>query len=155
MASDAGARTLVVGEARPARYDTPHGRHPTQRLKFTSLLPEGPTTRRARTDVEIVRRLAGATLVRCTLQTGRTHQIRVHLTEQGKTPILGDPLYGRPPRDPALRRVAAALGRQALHAAVLGFVHPITGEALRLESPLPADYLRALEAVEALTTPST
>jgi 23S rRNA pseudouridine1911/1915/1917 synthase len=151
---------LAVGRARAGHYDTPHGRHPTHRLKFTSLLDPasragGIGIRRARTDVEVVRNLEGVTLVRCTLHTGRTHQIRVHLAEQAKTPILGDPLYGPPPSDATLRRIGDELGRQALHAAVLGFVHPITKENLRWESPLPADIRRAIVALEALTTPST
>jgi 23S rRNA pseudouridine1911/1915/1917 synthase len=76
----------------------------------------------------------------CRLETGRTHQIRVHLASKG-CPCLGDPLYGSgPPAEPVRRAIAeAGLKRQALHAAVLGFRHPITGEALRFESPLPDD----------------
>jgi len=76
----------------------------------------------------------------CRLETGRTHQIRVHLASKG-CPCLGDPIYGSgPPAEPVRRAMAeAGLARQALHAAVLGFRHPITGEALRFESPLPAD----------------
>jgi 23S rRNA pseudouridine1911/1915/1917 synthase len=85
-----------------------------------------------------------ASLVRCELETGRTHQIRVHLTHIGH-PLLGDDLYGsgyktkvnRLP-DPA-KAALLALGRQALHATVLGFAHPSTGETLRFESPLPGD----------------
>jgi 23S rRNA pseudouridine1911/1915/1917 synthase len=79
----------------------------------------------------------------CRLETGRTHQIRVHLASKG-CPCLGDPLYGSgPPAEPVRRAIAdAGLKRQALHAAVLGFVHPITGEALRFESPLPEDMAR-------------
>ena len=75
-----------------------------------------------------------AALVECRLETGRTHQIRVHLTFAGH-PLVGDAVYGR-------RRGAgllAAFPRQALHAASLGFRHPLTGRALRFESPLPAD----------------
>ena len=90
--------------------------------------------------------LHGATLVRCTLETGRTHQIRVHLSEAGH-PLLGDPTYGRRPKDARLRAAHEALGRQALHAAVLGFVHPTTEETLRFESPLPADFQAALDAL--------
>jgi 23S rRNA pseudouridine1911/1915/1917 synthase len=81
-----------------------------------------------------------AARVACRLETGRTHQIRVHLASKG-APCLGDPLYGS--GQPALKvREAisqAGLMRQALHAAVLGFVHPVTGEVLRFETPLPAD----------------
>ena len=90
--------------------------------------------------------LHGSALVECTLDTGRTHQIRVHLSEHGH-PVLGDPLYARPPKDPLLRDVARTLGRQALHAAVLGFRHPRTGAPLRFETPPPEDFRAALEAL--------
>jgi 23S rRNA pseudouridine1911/1915/1917 synthase len=158
---------IAVGEVRAARFDTMHGRHPKSRLRYTSF-PRGdrphprdvgkqsgadrPGTRRAVTEVSPVRALRGATLVRCTLHTGRTHQIRVHMAEQAKAPILGDALYGGLPGNPELRQIAEQLGRQALHAAVLGFVHPITGLAMRWESQQPADLQRA---VDALTKPST
>lgn len=87
-----------------------------------------------------------AARVACRLETGRTHPIRVHLASRG-APCLGDPTYGSGPPAPAVREAMAAAGltRQALHAAVLGFVHPITGETLRFETPLPED-MRALEA---------
>lgn len=147
---------VTVGETRRARWDTTHGRHPQSRLKFTSRLPEGRDgVRRAVTHVEPMRRLheGRATLVRCTLETGRTHQIRVHLTEQSRTPILADELYGATPGDPILAAVARTLGRQALHAAVLGFRHPVTGENLRWESPLPEDLRLALTTL-GLPSPS-
>ena len=81
-----------------------------------------------------------ASRIACRLETGRTHQIRVHLASRG-TPCLGDPLYGSGPPAQAVRAAIAEAGleRQALHAAVLGFVHPISGERLRFETPLPAD----------------
>jgi 23S rRNA pseudouridine1911/1915/1917 synthase len=94
-----------------------------------------------------------AALVDVTLATGRTHQIRVHMASIGH-PLLGDPLYGRASRarrdalPEGAQAAVAAFGRQALHARVLGFTHPITGKTLRFESPLPAD-LRAL--VDALS----
>ncbi|MBI4704257.1 MAG: RluA family pseudouridine synthase [Deltaproteobacteria bacterium] len=147
---------IAVGHARRASYDTPYGRHPRSRVRFTSKLPAGrPGERRAVTDVEPVESLAGATLVRCRLGTGRTHQIRVHLAEQSGTPVLGDAQYGRRPADPALREIAAALGRQALHAALLGFVHPVTAERVRWHSPLPADMQRALDRLRALAPAPT
>jgi 23S rRNA pseudouridine1911/1915/1917 synthase len=88
-----------------------------------------------------------AARVACRLETGRTHQIRVHLASKG-APCLGDPVYGSgSPSQPVKDAIAAAgLKRQALHAAVLGFVHPITGETVRFESPLPDDMAR-LEAL--------
>ncbi|WP_397415625.1 RluA family pseudouridine synthase [Phenylobacterium sp.] len=87
-----------------------------------------------------------AARVVCRLETGRTHQIRVHLASKG-APCLGDPVYGAgQPAAPVRAAMAeAGLARQALHAAVLGFVHPVTGETLRFESPLPAD-MAELEA---------
>lgn len=140
-------RALVVGEARERTHDTLHGRHPRDRMRFTTRLRSG---KRAVTHVRVLARLAGATFVECTLQTGRTHQIRVHLAESG-TPVLGDSLYGKAPRDEQVRAVGERLGHQALHARVLGFVHPTTGRPMRFEVEPPADFLEALQALEALS----
>jgi 23S rRNA pseudouridine1911/1915/1917 synthase len=134
---------IVVGEARAGTHATLHGRHPRDRLRFTSRVKTG---KRAVTHVRVVGRLRGATHVECTLETGRTHQIRVHLAESG-TPVLGDPLYGRPPRDPHVRAVGERLGHQALHARVLGFVHPTTGERVRYAADPPTDFAEALGAL--------
>jgi 23S rRNA pseudouridine1911/1915/1917 synthase len=137
---------LAIAIGRPPQsitYDTFHGRHPANRKKFTS---RGARGRRAVTHLETIELLHGSALVRCHLETGRTHQIRVHLAEHGH-PVLGDPLYGTSIGDPALRRVATELGRQALHAALLAFAHPITGEPLRLETEPPEDFKRALSAL--------
>ena len=105
------------------------------------------------THVRVVEVLSNgkAALVECRLETGRTHQIRVHLTEVAKTPLLGDALYRTPHQPKELEPVVMELGRQALHAAVLGFEHPRTKEALRFESALPADLERALTALRALS----
>ena len=88
-----------------------------------------------------------ASRVRCQLETGRTHQIRVHMAHKG-SPVLGDPIYGSGVPAKAVRDAISesGLARQALHAAVLGFVHPITGEALLFETQPPADMQR-LEAL--------
>jgi 23S rRNA pseudouridine1911/1915/1917 synthase len=85
-----------------------------------------------------VEAFAAASLVECRLETGRTHQVRVHMASIGHA-LLGDPVYGRTPTRfrPLLNELRFA--RQALHAAVLGFIHPVTGAALRFESALPAD----------------
>ncbi|MBC2651056.1 RluA family pseudouridine synthase [Novosphingobium flavum] len=88
--------------------------------------------------------LDGAALVECRLETGRTHQVRVHLASIGH-PLVGDPVYGRTP--PRLRPLLQQLGfaRQALHAAVLGFNHPVSGTALRFASPVPRDMQELLQ----------
>jgi 23S rRNA pseudouridine1911/1915/1917 synthase len=135
-------QAIAIG-APPDRvsWETLHGRHPRDRKRFTTRVRTG---KRAVTHLRVLERLTGAALVACTLETGRTHQIRVHLAEHG-TPVLGDKVYGRAPADPVLRDVARALGRQALHAAVLGFVHPTRGERLRFETAPPSDFRRALD----------
>lgn len=124
-------------------YDTFHARHPGDRKRFTSKAGRG---KRAVTHLETIELLHASTLVRCRLETGRTHQIRVHLADHGH-PVLGDPLYGGATRDPLLREVGQALGRQALHAALLSFEHPITGESMRFETEPPGDFASALEAL--------
>jgi 23S rRNA pseudouridine1911/1915/1917 synthase len=136
---------LAIARGRPPEtitFDTLHSRHPANRKKFTSKTDRG---KRAVTHLERVEVLHGSTLVRCRLETGRTHQIRVHLADAGH-PVIGDPLYGTSIGDPRLRRVSQTLGRQALHAAVLGFDH-VTGEPMRFETDPPADFLAALDAL--------
>jgi len=136
--------------AERGRLDTPYGRHPKDRTRHTGRLRTA--TRRAITEWAVVERFgAAATLAEVLLHTGRTHQIRVHLSEAGH-PLLADALYGgtrREARAPAglAARAAAAIGRQALHAARLAFDHPRTGRRLRFEAPLPPDFRRALEVL--------
>jgi len=128
------------------RIDTLYGRDPQARKKFSSRVRTG---KRAVTNWRVVERFAGAARIEARLETGRTHQVRVHLAALG-CPLLADRTYGRPARDAAVREIADALGRQALHARTLAFVHPATGEKLSFGSELPADMRAALEALRAL-----
>ena len=118
-----------------------HGRHPSDRKRFSSRVTWGKT---AVTHWRIEEALQGAAVVRFRLETGRTHQIRMHAADHG-WPLLGDTLYGKPP--PKLAPLAKTLGRQALHAALLELDHPVTGEHMRFESPLPADMQAVLDAL--------
>jgi 23S rRNA pseudouridine1911/1915/1917 synthase len=131
---------IALGHPQAQRIETLHGRHPHDRKRFSGRVSEG---KRAVTMIEPLERLHGASLLRCTLETGRTHQIRMHLAELGHA-VLADALYGKPSRDPKLRAAEQAIGRQALHAQVLGFVHPASGERVRFEVEPPADFARAL-----------
>ena len=100
--------------------------------------------------------LPAAALIECRLETGRTHQIRVHMAHRG-APLIGDPVYGRHRGIKAYgsgeafiqaTQTARAFPRQALHAATLGFVHPVTGEGLQFEAPLPQDMAELITALE-------
>jgi 23S rRNA pseudouridine1911/1915/1917 synthase len=127
------------------RVDAPIGRHPAQRKKMSARPRKG---REARTYWRVLERFRSFTLAEFRLETGRTHQIRVHLSSLGH-PILGDPLYGGrkrlAPIEPLLlRQGLQKMRRQALHAATLGFVHPATGETLEFSSPLPGDLAEAI-----------
>jgi 23S rRNA pseudouridine1911/1915/1917 synthase len=104
--------------------------------------PEEPSLP-AVTRWRVVERLHGATLLEVELQTGRQHQIRIHLAHLGH-PIVGDAVYVATETGPARRRAAAPAPRQMLHARVLGFRHPATGADVRVESPLPEDFRAVL-----------
>ena len=135
---------LVKGRprSRTGRIEAPIGRDRQDRTRHSL---DTATPRRAVTHFELVEALAAHTLLEVTLETGRTHQIRVHL-EAIDLPIAGDPVYG----------VAGDLGleRQFLHAARLTFEHPFTGERIETESPLPDDLAAALDQAKSLEQPS-
>ena len=128
------------------RIDTLYGRDPNARKKFSSRVRAG---KRAVTNWRVIERFEGAARIEARLETGRTHQVRVHMAALG-CPLLGDRTYGRPAREPEVRAVADALGRQALHARSLAFVHPGTGKRLELASELPPDMQAALAALRRL-----
>jgi 23S rRNA pseudouridine1911/1915/1917 synthase len=129
------------------------GRSATNRKKMAPLDEGSSRGKHAVTHYKVLESFghgaAGAALVECRLETGRTHQVRVHMSSIGHS-LLGDPLYGR--SHPRLRPVLSGLGftRQALHAAVLGFSHPITGETIRFTSELPPDMRELLEKIARL-----
>ncbi|HEX3691869.1 MAG TPA: RluA family pseudouridine synthase [Solirubrobacteraceae bacterium] len=133
---------LVEGlpPARTGTIEAPIGRHPRIR---TRMAVDGVAAREARTHFTLERALADTSLLRLRLDTGRTHQIRVHLQAIGH-PVCGDPEYGTGGGDSIL-----GLQRQFLHAARLAFTHPFSGERLDLTSPLPEDLVRALARAQA------
>jgi 23S rRNA pseudouridine1911/1915/1917 synthase len=145
-------RALVWGafEGKAGLIDAPLGRHPRHREKMAAVAPG--RGREAVTHWRLEEALGPASLIACRLETGRTHQIRVHLAHIGH-PLLGDSVYGAGFKTKASRLSAPArlaleaLGRQALHAGRLGFEHPITGRALSFESPPPEDFLRLVKAL--------
>ena len=143
---------LVHGQMpRPAgKIETMIGRNPAHRLKMTGRLEKG---RRAVTHYRVIAQRPGFSLIECKLETGRTHQIRVHLSEANH-PVVGDALYGKgrttPRLDPALASALRHLKRQALHAARLGFVHPRTNQTMTFSSPLPEDFKAVLAALDLL-----
>ncbi|MBQ9358537.1 MAG: RluA family pseudouridine synthase [Abditibacteriota bacterium] len=147
---------IVLGDPdfTEAVIDAPIGRSPSDRQRQAVITDtDRYTARNAVTRVTVLERFRRFTLVRCVLETGRTHQIRVHMSYIGH-PVLGDPLYGGVKRRtpfPATKQQEkefAELSRsfkgQLLHAARLGLTHPVTGEALSFEAPLPEEFEAAL-----------
>jgi 23S rRNA pseudouridine1911/1915/1917 synthase len=139
-------------EASAGKVGASVGRDPRHREKMAVM--SGDRGRHATTHWRVEEALGPASLIACQLETGRTHQIRVHMASIGH-PLLGDSVYGSGFKTKAAllgdRAVSAlaALGRQALHASVLGFDHPATGETLRFESAPPKDFARLLKALRA------
>jgi 23S rRNA pseudouridine1911/1915/1917 synthase len=129
--------------------DAAMGRHPKQRKKMAVLAVGGKT---AITHYRVAQRFGSHTHIAVNLETGRTHQIRVHMAHR-HYPLIGDPLYGGRPRIPkgASDELIAALRgfpRQALHARVLGLIHPDTGEHVQFECPMPADMVSLLATLQ-------
>ncbi|WP_120716293.1 RluA family pseudouridine synthase [Tsuneonella amylolytica] len=140
---------VTGGQPKPAagRIEGRIGRSDANRKKM-AVLPDGSTRgKHAVTHYRTLRPLGHAALVECRLETGRTHQVRVHLASIGH-PLLGDPVYGRSPAP--LRTMLAEIGfrRQALHAASLGFIHPVTGERLGFSAELPADMAELIDRID-------
>jgi 23S rRNA pseudouridine1911/1915/1917 synthase len=126
--------------SRSGTIDAPIGR---DRNDVGRMAVGGRAERPAVTHFELAEPLAGSSLLHLKLETGRTHQIRVHLAAIGH-PVIGDPVYGVPAG-------RLGLGRQFLHAARLSFTHPVDGRRLELTSDLPPDLTAALEAARAVT----
>lgn len=118
--------------------DSPVGRHPTERKRMSTHAKNG---RKAVTHYKVLERFGEYTLIQCELETGRTHQIRVHMASIGH-PLLGDSVYG--PRKCPFSRLLVG---QTLHAGTLGLVHPKTGEYLEVEAPLPEYFQQLLEVL--------
>jgi 23S rRNA pseudouridine1911/1915/1917 synthase len=132
---------LVHGRvARDGTVEAPIGRHPVQRTRMAVAARGRPSI----THYAVLQHFAHATLLRCRLETGRTHQIRVHMQSLGH-PLVGDPVYGKKrSADPLL----TAFARQALHAERLAFIHPVSGETVKWQAPPPADMQALIAALE-------
>jgi len=153
---------IVHGEAKftDAEVDAPIGRHPTDRKRMAVIEyaeDRGLRARRAVTELHVLERFRGFTFLEARLETGRTHQIRVHTSYIGN-PVVGDPVYGgkwHPPswfgkaQERDFVEIVRNLGGQALHAASLTFLHPRTGEEMTFEAPLPAEMNRLVEWLRA------
>jgi 23S rRNA pseudouridine1911/1915/1917 synthase len=129
------------------RIEAPIGRHPVDRKRMAVV----PNAKEAVTHYRVEERFRAHTLVRVRLETGRTHQIRVHMAHQ-HIPVLGDPVYGgrlRLPKgaDPGFREVLSSFRRQALHATQLGLLHPISGEEMSWRADVPDDMAHLIEVL--------
>ncbi len=143
-------KALVFGTMeQEGTVDLPLGRHPRDRKKIAV----AQSGRRAVTHWSVLRAYRGVNFVELELETGRTHQIRVHLSNMAH-PVIGDPVYGNPKRaleiaSTSVRNKIKALGRQALHAYFLTFKHPRTDKEMEFESPLPGDMQELIDLLEA------
>ena len=146
---------LVIGAMTGGgTVDAPMGRHPRQRKKMAVIVVGGKP---AITHYRLAQRFGHHTRITVNLETGRTHQIRVHMAHR-HYPLIGDPLYGGRPRIPKgasdeLIDMLRKFPRQALHARSLGFIHPATEEAVQFECPLPDDIQRLIAVLEAEDPP--
>lgn len=135
-------RAVVYGRIKAdGTVDAPIARHPQERKRMAVV--RSPAAREAVTHYFVVRHFTGFTQLRLRLETGRTHQIRVHMAYIGH-PVAGDPVYGP-------KKVITSLGGQCLHAGLIGFVHPRTGRYMEFEAPLPpyfTDFLKTLRLEE-------
>jgi 23S rRNA pseudouridine1911/1915/1917 synthase len=149
---------------RSGSIDAPIGRHPTSRTKM-AVVPTSKGGREAVTHYRVLQTFGQrpgahgkepvASLLECRLETGRTHQVRVHLASMG-TPLIGDPVYGTGFKSKmrtlpeTLQAKLAGFKRQALHAGSLAFAHPITGTLLKFNCPPPADFATLVQAFKEL-----
>jgi 23S rRNA pseudouridine1911/1915/1917 synthase len=136
---------LVQGVlAHDGTVEAPLGRHPSQRVKMAIVHNGKPAV----THYAVLEQFDRHTLIRCSLETGRTHQIRVHMQSIGH-PLAGDPVYGGRPLNlpPLLSDAVKSLGRQALHAERLGLIHPVSGEAMEWQADLPQDMADLLKVL--------
>lgn len=132
-------QAVVVGNLRDdeGTVDAPIGRHPTDRKKMTVT---AKNSREAVTHYKVLQRFGSYTHVELTLETGRTHQIRVHMAYLGH-PVAGDPVYGG-------KKYLTSLGGQCLHAYYISFLHPTTGQTLTLSAPLPDYFTKFLDSIK-------
>lgn len=138
---------LVLGKVKEksGSFSTPIGRHPTDRVKMSSKAKSG---KQALTLWKVIKLYKDVTMVEAEPKTGRTHQIRVHFAENGY-PLLGDRVYGpRKHKSDLLDSISKNLGRQALHASTIGFVHPRGGEYVEFQAPLPNDMREVINTLE-------